>query len=239
MKDITKEVGEEVARDVQEATLLGDEFYGFLPIQTEYPVLHLFIENALSKIALLTKDPTEAVRLICLMVVTVLAKANQEAIMIHGIYTEQCYIVGKKGQDPKTFHFYPLDQALNYINNVIQELAPAGLKEWREDELTLGHFNLFPNPSVYLEFERAGCHISGTVMIGFHHNASDNRVTTDGKHLRLWTVDISVKWPSSTYTPGAATAIISLHQEITAFASLLSAALECYPIGLVTEKLEI
>ncbi|MFA5037146.1 MAG: hypothetical protein WC479_08235 [Candidatus Izemoplasmatales bacterium] len=86
MKDISKEIGEEVAREIQEATLLGDEFYGFLPIQKEYPVLNLFIENALSKIALLTKDPTEAVRLICMMVVTVLARANKEERKIVHFY---------------------------------------------------------------------------------------------------------------------------------------------------------
>jgi len=240
MLDITKEIGEKVARDVQEATLLGDEFYGFLSIQQEYPVLHTFIEGALAKIALLTKDPTEAVRLICMMVVTVLAEANKEATMIHGVFTEKCYIVKKKGSDgAEDCYFIPLAQALDYIQSVVKELAPVGLKEWSVDDLKLPHFKLFPSPTVYLNFERAGMHISGTVVIDFQHNSSNNRVTHEGKFLRLWTVQISVKWPSSTYSPAGAAATVALHQEITTFASLLSAALENYQIGQITDKLEI
>lgn len=239
MRDITKAIGEEVAREVQEATLLGDEFYGFLPIQQEFPMLHLFTEKALSKIALLTKDPTEAVRLICMMVVTVLARANQESTMISGIYSEQVYIIkGRRGKEAESIYIYPLDKALDYINSVIDHLAPVGLKEWRKEELTVEHFALFPSPTIYLNFERAGMAISGTVVLNFQRD-EDSRVTSDGKFLYTWSVGVSIKWPSSEYTPAGAQAVTALHQEIVVFASLLAGVLETRQVGQVVDKLDI
>ncbi|MFA5037145.1 MAG: hypothetical protein WC479_08230 [Candidatus Izemoplasmatales bacterium] len=161
--------------------------------------------------------------------------------MINGVGTEKCYIVNKKNSDgAESLYFIPLEQALDYLQSVIRELAPVGLKntEWR-GEITIQHFNLFHNPTCYLLFERAGMHVSGSVVLHFHHDSSDNRVTHDGKHLRLWTVDVSVKWPSSEYTVAGALAATTLLQEITQFAALLKAALEHYPMGLVTDKVEV